>query len=47
MKTENPFIIKGYKGPRYFCDREAGDEEARFGNCERTRRYPHGAAPLW
>ena len=23
MKTENPFIIKGYKGPRYFCDREA------------------------
>ena len=23
MKNENPFITKGYRGPQYFCDREA------------------------
>ena len=23
MKLENPFLIRGYAGPDYFCDREA------------------------
>lgn len=26
MKTENPFIVSGYAGPEYFCDREMETE---------------------
>ena len=28
MKLRNPFIIKGYQGPEYFCDRR--DETRRL-----------------
>lgn len=23
MKPKNPFVLRGYRGPEYFCDREA------------------------
>ena len=27
VKLNNPFVVYGYKGPEYFCDREAETEK--------------------
>ena len=30
MKLNNPFLVRGYYGPEYFCDRQKGVVYDRF-----------------